>query len=161
MPDIYSMLFFGKKCDLPTLIRKVPEVHSAFLKTSQAPEEPLEIQALTWMGATSDSQQYIHVTSLTRPRLRHSHQSHQSHRFSKYIPWLNQDPLRLKVQIITGLDETIGIFFGIPIAQCNLEESWKYTSLDLPTWWTRRKIRRFFSRWNLGRPEYYLLEVME
>ena len=151
------MLFFGKKCDLPTLIRKVPEVHSAFLKTSQSPEDPIEILALTWMGATPDSQQYIHIS----PPLPPSRQSNHSRRFPRFFLRLSREPLRLKVQIITGLDETIGIFFGIPIAQCILEDSWKYTDLDLPSWWTRRKIRRFFSRWNLGQPEYYLLEVME
>ncbi|TFH26754.1 MAG: hypothetical protein E4G98_06755 [Promethearchaeota archaeon] len=155
MPDIYSMLFFGKKCDLPTLIQKVPEVHNAFLQTSQTSEDSLEILALTWMGATSVSQQYIPAIPPILPR------SHHSHRYSKIYSWLNKDPLRLKVQIITGLDGTIGIFLGLPIAQCTLEDSWHYTSLNLPTWWTRRRIRRCFSRWQLGSPEFYLLEVME
>ncbi|MHA1673177.1 MAG: hypothetical protein ACTSYI_06070 [Promethearchaeota archaeon] len=94
MPDIYSMLFFGKKCDLPTLIRKVPEVHSAFLKTSQTPEDPIEILALTWMGATPDSQQYIHIS----PFLPLSRQSNHPRRSSLLVATPKNSPIFFPVE---------------------------------------------------------------
>ncbi|MHA1520107.1 MAG: hypothetical protein ACTSRK_07980 [Promethearchaeota archaeon] len=189
MPDIYSMLFYGKKCDLDTLIRKVPEIHSAFLQKFQNPEDPIEILALTWMGATSDSQQYVQIKSTILHRPGQSHLFQKAlrsfrlslgnfHRFfqklfqrlyqrffprgfPKNFPQIVNSPLNLKIQIITGLDGTLGIFFGLPIAKCVLEESWKFTTLKLLPRPKQRKIIRSFSQRGLGRPEYYLLEVME
>lgn len=164
MPEIYCSVVYGKRFDSTSLSHLFPHiVHSSFVENQESTSS--EMQFISWLGRSTENQRKI-VYLLPLFRQIANLCTKLFARFHHRIPNLlvkfhHKLQIPLMLQLITGFDGEIGLFFGLQLGHSSLVEEWSVKAFAFPTLYQKFCIRTLFRKYGLGHPKNLLIQSFE